>query len=76
MIVAGSEKFQIDFSFALGGKPTFDTKKLTSGPDTIVILNGPTVENFTVHVSFKISKSPESNNDFNNISSVLTCLYL
>ena len=65
MILVGSEKFQIDFSFALGGKPTFDTKKLTSGPDTIVILNGPTVENFTAHVSFKILENKGNIDDFN-----------
>ena len=76
MIFLGNEEFQFKFQFSVGGKPTFDSKKLTSGPDSIVILNGPTVENLTAHVSFKISRSPESNNDFNNISSVLTFLYL
>ena len=66
MILIGSEKFQIDFSFAIGEKPTFDTKKLTSGPDTIEILNGPTVEKFIGHVSFKISES-RGNSDYFNV---------
>ena len=65
MILFGSEKFQIDFSFSTGGKPTFDTKQLTSGPDTIVIVNGPTVENFTAHVSFKVLENKGSSDDFN-----------
>ena len=66
MILIGSEKFQIDFSFAIGEKPTFDTKKLTSGPDTIEILNRPSVENFTAHVSFKICKN-KGNSDYFNV---------
>ena len=76
MIFLGNEQFQFQFDFTLGGKPTFDYKKLTSGSDTIVILNGPTAQNFTAHVSFKISRSPESKYNFNNMSSVLTFLYL
>ena len=75
-ILLGNEEFQIDFRFSIGGKPTFDTKKLTSGPDTVVIVNGPTVENFTAHVSFKISRSPQSNYDFNTMFCVLTFLCL
>ena len=67
MIFLGEEQFQFKFDFTLGGKPTFDYKKLTSGSDTIEILNGPTVQNFTAHVSFKISRSPKSNDYFNSI---------
>ena len=76
MIFLGNEQFQFKFKYSVGGKPTFDSKKLTSGSDTIEILDGPTVEGFTAHVSFKISRSSKSNNDFNNISSDLTFLYL
>ena len=54
------------FDVGIGEKPTFDTKKLTSGPDTSEILNGSTVENFTANVSFKILKN-KGNSDYFNV---------
>ena len=47
---------------------------LEYGRDIIEILDGPVAYQNQAHVIFKITR--KRNNDFNNMSSVLTFLYL
>ena len=55
MISLKCEEFKIEFNFSAGKKPIFNYKKLTSGPDTLVVLDGPNVVNLTANVSFQIT---------------------
>ena len=55
MISLKGEEFKIEFHFSAGEKPTFNYKNLTSGPDTLVVLDGPNVVNLTAKVSFQIT---------------------
>ena len=50
-----SEKFEIKFNFAAGQKPTFNAKILSAGPNSIVVLSGPTVTGLAAQVSFQIT---------------------
>ena len=56
MISLKCEEFKIEFNFSAGKKPIFNYKKLTSSPDTLVVLDGPNVVNLTANVSFEIKK--------------------
>lgn len=50
-----NEKFEVNFNFSDGQKPTFTAKALNTGPNSVVVLDGPTVNGLTAHVSFQIT---------------------